>query len=152
MRPRFVSNHGKHSPNDSYPFDASPMSRLCDTSRGIVRTTTKRCKSGQQNGRHANSCRPEKYPRFTKEKSFTIGSLDTIRMGMMGLEPILSCENWILNPARLPIPPHPRPLSNITNKKDFKLFPSKDHDFVSSCLLYHATFQHSHSSQRAMDT
>ena len=29
-------------------------------------------------------------------------------MGMVGLEPTLDCSNRILNPARLPIPPHPQ--------------------------------------------
>ena len=34
-------------------------------------------------------------------------STDRQVVRVVGLEPTLCCQNWILNPARLPIPPHP---------------------------------------------
>ena len=40
---------------------------------------------------------------FLHEK---IGKIIKLNVPVKGLEPPLPCEKWILNPSRLPIPPH----------------------------------------------
>ena len=42
---------------------------------------------------------------FFLESSLTINSFFVFVVPWVGIEPTLCCQNWILNPARLPIPP-----------------------------------------------
>ena len=48
-----------------------------------------------------------------------------------GLEPPLPCEKWILNPSRLPIPPHRHYLLQMIRRKLLvKIIESQAHGIV----------------------
>ena len=47
----------------------------------------------------------------SNKSAMTEPTLKLVMVRVVGLEPTLQ-RNWILNPARLPIPPHPRSAHN----------------------------------------
>ena len=44
-------------------------------------------------------------------------------MRMVGIEPTLCHHNWILSPARLPVPPHPHTFFTISLLLDYNTIP-----------------------------
>ena len=54
-----------------------------------------------------------------------------LNVPMEGLEPPLPCEKWILNPSRLPIPPHRHYLLQMIDRKLLvKIIESQVHGIV----------------------
>ena len=54
-----------------------------------------------------------------------------LNVPVKGLEPPLPCEKWILNPSRLPIPPHRHCLLQMIHRKLLvKIIESQAHGIV----------------------
>ena len=65
----------------------------------------------------------------------------------VGVEPTLSCENWILSPARLPIPPQSR-VTSATRVADIKKFYPMGTSFASLPRRLPQKFWSQHSYER----